>query len=442
MIMLRLLFALAVFGLLGAPLSALELDTQPTAVLDGYKVEAFTTRESGVYRPGETVAVRAWVTKDGQAVPGAKLHYSYSGDHGLAGKGEIVASADPAMLEIEVKKAGGLLVKLDFFLPDGRKIYARAGALIGAEELRPGKPEPEDFDAFWNEVKREVLADPGVPAVSPVEAAPEYKGKIEAFDVQIPLQRGGAVSACLTKPAGMPDRKYPALITWHAAGVRSALIQHRYAAMGLLVLDVNAHGLPNWRPGKEYGDLYSGPMKNYRLENADSREKIYFNGMFRRLIRAVAYLQTRPDWDGKTLIVYGASQGGAQALVAAGLFPEAVTGVIALEPALCDHGGVFSGRRNGWPNFIAFKQGKPSNPAVADAVPYYDAVYFAARITRADVLVVTGLIDGTCPPTGVRAAFNVIPSEHKQFRIFPQAIHGMYPEFDRLSDAAIAGLIK
>ena len=35
--------------------------------------------------------------------------------------------------------------------------------------------------------------------------------------------------------------------------------------------------------------------------------------------RAVEYLSERPDWDGRTIVVTGGSQGGLQALVAAGL---------------------------------------------------------------------------------------------------------------------------
>ena len=41
--------------------------------------------------------------------------------------------------------------------------------------------------------------------------------------------------------------------------------------------------------------------------------------MFVRLARALDFLTTRPEWDGKTLAVIGHSQGGCQALVAGGL---------------------------------------------------------------------------------------------------------------------------
>ena len=70
--------------------------------------------------------------------------------------------------------------------------------------------------------------------------------------------------------------------------------------------------------------------------------------MFQRACRALEYLKSRPEWDGRILIVSGGSQGGAQALAAAGLDPQ-VTCCVALVPALCDHHGLLAGRQPSWP---------------------------------------------------------------------------------------------
>ena len=309
------------------------------------------------------------------------------------------------------------------------------------ETVRPGFAEPADFDAFWEEQKRAVRAGAIAPREVPLEVEEPYRGRFELFDVTVATPGTKPVRAYLTRPAGEPGRKFPAMVTWHAAGVRSAMPQYRFAGMGLLVLDVNAHGIGNGGSHEEYVRLYRTTMKDYRFEGADDREKIYFNGMYRRLIRALDYLKARPDWDGRTLIVYGGSQGGAQALAAAGLDP-AVTAVIAHEPAMCDHGAPLAGRTAGWPRFIRMKGGKPADPVVARAVAYYDSAFFAARIRRAECLVLTGFIDTTCVPSSVYAAFNSIPSASKRIVNFPQAIHGSYPEFDRVTDEFLAGLLR
>ncbi len=425
----------------GAAWAAYDMRNQPTAAMDGWKIEAETDRPEAVYRSGESVEFHIRLLKDGKPVSGQKLLWNAHGDHGLGASGELTSAAEPVTLRITPRGPGFTLLKVDFRITLDKKIYARAGAMTDPESIRPGASEPADFDAFWKSQKQAVRSEPMVPEVVPLEVEEPYRGRFEVFDVTVNTPGTNPVRAYLTRPVGEPGRKFPAMITWHAAGVRSAIRQYRFAGMGLLVLDVNAHGIDNGGRHEDYVRLYQTTMKDYRFEHAESRNDIYFNGMYRRLIRALDYLKTRPDWDGRTLIVYGGSQGGAQALVAGGLDSD-VTAVIAHEPALCDHGAPFAGRTPGWPKFIQQKAGKPVDPAVAQAVLYYDSAFFAARIRRADCLLLTGFIDTTCVPSSVYAAFNSIPSASKRIVNFPQAIHGSYPEFDQVTDEFLARLLK
>lgn len=435
----RTLFLSLLLGIVLPAVRAYDMRNQPTAFLDGWKIEAETEKPEALYRIGETAVIRIRLLKYGNPVPGYKLIYSYRSDNAPSGKGELISTEKPLLLKITPRAPGFSILKVDFLLPDGRKIYARAGFMTDPKAIRPGIPEPQDFTTFWETQKSAVRAEPLQAEERKIDADPE--GKFEVWDITVPTPGTHPVRAYLTKPVGKTGQKYPALITWHAAGVRSAIKQFHFAAKGVLVLDVNAHGIDNGRPETEYGELYRTTMRNYRFENAGNRDKIYFNGMFRRLIRALDYLKTRPDWDGKTLIVYGASQGGAQALVAAGIDP-AVTAVIAHEPALCDHGAPYTGRQAGWPRYIAFKNHKVVDPDIAATVPYYDAAYFAARIHSARCLLTTGFIDTTCVPSSVYAAYNLIPSKSKRIMNFPQAIHGTYPEFDRATDEFLDELLN
>lgn len=79
-------------------------------------------------------------------------------------------------------------------------------------------------------------------------------------------------------------------------------------------------------------------MNNYPRQGQASRDTFYFKGMYMRVLRALAYAKTRPEWDGRTLLVYGGSQGGAQAMAAAALDPD-VSFCLVTVPALCDHAG-------------------------------------------------------------------------------------------------------
>lgn len=135
--------------------------------------------------------------------------------------------------------------------------------------------------------------------------------------------------------------------------------------------------------------------------------------MFLRLMRALEFLKAQPEWDGKNLIVTGGSQGGLQALAAAGL-DQQVTFCLAGKPWCCDLGGVTLGRQRGW------------RPGYTPALGYFDAANHAKRI-RAFVLVDIGLGDYVCPPSGVTAMFNNIPSANKKLVYMQGATHGFTP---------------
>jgi len=112
--------------------------------------------------------------------------------------------------------------------------------------------------------------------------------------------------------------------------------------------------------------------------------------MYLRDARAIDYIQTRPDWDGKTIVIMGTSMGGQQSLVTAGLRPQ-VTAVIVNEPSGADSNGDLHGRKAGYPNWPS------KDPKVMETALYFDTVNLASRI-KAPVLAASGFIDTTAPP--------------------------------------------
>src|SRR5206468_4316032 len=122
-----------------------------------------------------------------------------------------------------------------------------------------------------------------------------------------------------------------------------------YAAQGWLVLNVEPHDVPSDMPQAFY-DALPQLIKNYRLIGRHSRDESYFLPMYLGDYRAVEYLASRADWDGKTLVVMGTSMGGQQGFAVAGLNPR-VTALIANVPAGCDFLGPLSGRAAPYPNW-------------------------------------------------------------------------------------------
>ncbi len=117
----------------------------------------------------------------------------------------------------------------------------------------------------------------------------------------------------------------PDWIRWHARN-------------GWLALNISAHDLPIDKPAEFYSEKASKELNDYPGIGNDDRETSYFLPMFLSCRRAVDYLTQREDWDGKSLVVHGGSQGGYQAIVTAGIHP-AVTAMAANVPAGCDHTG-------------------------------------------------------------------------------------------------------
>lgn len=157
----------------------------------------------------------------------------------------------------------------------------------------------------------------------------------------------------------------------------------------------------NGQPQEYYDQLEAGELKDYAYQGMESREDYYFRGMYLRLMRTLDFLCQQPEWDGKRILVIGESQGGGQALAAAGL-DKRVTAVVASVPAMCDWTGPLAGRKGGWPNAIGYNMG---NEMVLDATPYFDAAYIL-KGSKATVFTEIGFIDSTCPSTSIYAAIN------------------------------------
>ena len=287
------------------------------------------------------------------------------------------------------------------------KTTALAAAAYDPLQIKPSMPVPDDFDAFWTAQKAALAKVPLKSRLTPVETA--VKG-VEAFDLQVDCLGGKPVSGYFGRPKGAKPKSLPAVLHVHGAGVRSSGLGSVSWALnegGMLSLDINAHGIPNGKPAEFYTALQNGELKDYRAHGNKDRETVYFKGMFLRLIRAIDFLTAQPEWDGKTVIVYGSSQGGFQALAAAGLDAR-VTFICAGVPAGCDHTGSQANRVSGWPKIVPNGQDGKPDPAALQASRYFDCVNFATRAKCKGAAVTVGFIDTTCPPTSVYAAYNAL----------------------------------
>jgi cephalosporin-C deacetylase-like acetyl esterase len=288
--------------------------------------------------------------------------------------------------------------------------------VVGAEKIVPSAPRPDDFDEFWEAKLRELNAVPMNPQLA---SAPSHKPNVEYWKIKLDNIRGASIQGQLARP--FPGEKLPALLIVQWAGVyplQKAWVTDR-ASEGWLALNINAHDLPIDEPEEFYREQAAGPLKDYPAIGNDNRDTSYFLRMYLSCYRAADYLAQRPDWNGKTLIVSGGSQGGLQSLMTAGLHPQ-ITAALAVVPAGCDMLGPNAGRAPGWPAWYWNVSGKDAEK-VRQAARYFDVVNFAPRV-KCPVLVGLGLVDQVCPPAGIFAALNQIQSA-KEIVVLPSAEH-------------------
>ena len=141
---------------------------------------------------------------------------------------------------------------------------------------------------------------------------------------------------------------YPALLRVPGAGVRP-YSGDTYTAPGqCIVLEIGIHGIPVTMEQKVYDNLLGGALNNYWDVNIASPEKNYYKRVVTGAVRAVDFIASLPEWNGKTLGVTGSSQGGFLSLAVAAL-DKRVTFLAAVHDAMCDFEAECHNVAGGWP---------------------------------------------------------------------------------------------
>lgn len=384
-----------------------------SAAEPAYALKVVTDRPDALYSVGDEAAFLISVAQGDKPVTDGSV--SFVVDDFLTGgkaaglpQGKLPLGSEPARVVVKGRRPEFLRCQVTFQSADGKTLRSIAGAGFSPEKIELSLPVPDDFDEFWADQKRQLGEIPQNPKLTPIEHA---DASLVCFDAQVQCLGDAPVSGYFAKPKDAKAKSLPAILWVHGAGVRSSSLGNavKGAQAGFLSVDINAHGLPNGKPNEFYTQQNAGPLNGYRHAGRASRDTIYFRGMFLRLVRAIDFLTSRPEWNGQHVVVIGHSQGGGQSLAAGGL-DERVTLIAPGVPAICDHSGVAAGRVNGWPKLVPNgANGKPE-AQILQAARYVDAVNFAARC-KADAIMSVGFIDAVCPPSSCYAAYNVLRGE-------------------------------
>lgn len=359
------------------------------------------------------------VLKAQNLLPGVTVDYELGPEmYPTETKTGVVLKDGKLTLRGTMKTPGFLRCKVKAHV-DGRTYEGLATAAYAPEELRPVSQLPDDFLKFWETTLANARQTPLNPTMTLLPERCTETSNVYEVSFQTKAW-GGRMFGILSVPKA--EGTYPALLRVPGAGVRPYSGDTYLAPGKVIVLEVGIHGIPVTMQQSVYDNLAAGALNGYWNFCRDNRDQNYYNRVIVGALRAVDFICSLPQYNGKALGVTGSSQGGALSVITAAL-DSRVTFYGAVHPALCDHEAFLKKRAGGWPHY--YYQAAPTDKELK-ALRYYDTANFA-RCLKATGWFSWGYNDEVCPPTSMYAAYNAVTAP-KELHLYLETGHYWYQE--------------
>ncbi|MDM8337738.1 acetylxylan esterase [Mediterranea massiliensis] len=359
------------------------------------------------------------VLKAQNLLPGVTVDYELGPEmYPTETKTGVVLKDGKLTLRGTMKTPGFLRCKVKAHV-DGRTYEGLATAAYAPEELRPVSQLPDDFLKFWETTLANARQTPLNPTMTLLPERCTETSNVYEVSFQTKAW-GGRMFGILSVPKA--EGTYPALLRVPGAGVRPYSGDTYLAPGKVIVLEVGIHGIPVTMQQSVYDNLAAGALNGYWNFCRDNRDQNYYNRVIVGALRAVDFICSLPQFNGKALGVTGSSQGGALSVITAAL-DSRVTFFGTVHPALCDHEAFLKKRAGGWPHY--YYQAEPTDKELK-ALRYYDTANFA-RCLKAIGWFSWGYNDEVCPPTSMYAAYNAVTAP-KELHLYLETGHYWYQE--------------
>lgn len=364
-----------------------------------------------LYQTGENAKVEVSFCKYGIPRDG-ELKYSIGNDMLQPDKhGSVKLKNGRAVINMGTKKTPGFRdMKLSVSL-DGKTYEHHIKVGFSVDKIKPYTQEPQDFRSFWQKNVEELKQ---VPMSYTKELYKDYcTDKIDCYLVKLQIDNmGHSMYGFLFYPKNAQPGKHPVVLCPPGAGIKTIKDPMRnkyYAENGFVRFEVEIHGLDPRISSETFGEIsraFNDRNGGYLANGLENKDIYYMKHVYVGLVRCIDFLTSLPEWDCKNVAVQGGSQGGALAIIAAGL-DSRVTQCVANHPALSDMAGYAAkGGTGGYPHFCRQPQ-ILSNKDCLNTLAYFDVVNFA-RYVKAPTYLTWGYNDVTCPPTTSYAVWNTL----------------------------------
>ena len=385
-----------------------------------------------IYRTGEKAKIKISLFKYGIPQDGITVNYETGSELMPSDKtGSITLKNGKAEINIGTLDKPGFRDCIFSVMINGKKYSHHVKVGFSPDKIKPYTKMPDGFMDFW---KNNIKEASEFPLKYTKEKAEEYcTEKIDCYLIKLQLNnRGQAVYGYLFYPKNAKPGSCPVVLSPPGAGIKTIKepLRHKYyAEEGFIRLEFEIHGLNptmSEEQFKEISNAFNGKENGYLTNGLDNKDNYYMKRVYLSCLRCIDLLTSLPEWDGKNVIVQGGSQGGALAMITAGL-DKRVTACVVNHPALSDMAGYMAGRAGGYPHF--FRTRGMDTKEKLETMSYYDVVNFA-RLIKADTFMTWGFNDNTCPPTTSYAVYNTLEC-NKEALITPINEHWTSEETER-----------
>ncbi len=289
-------------------------------------VKGFTNKASVGYKVGEDITFTLSFQGVTNAIPAGTYFYQWkrTGDDGQVEEGRDTLTKDPFTHTTKLEKPGFVRFSAEVVTADGKpfkkkvgkaeqRLFFEGGAGVALDALESRlEVNPRDFDAWIKELGRKVAAVPFKKVERTPVAAPDLRGQT-LFAVSVPCPGERPVTGYLALPdAAVKGEKMPCRLAFMACGF------------------AKAQPLPSkW----DVSDAYVTLVMAYDAAPEAKAAEGYYPDLTAQILRALQYLKSIPEWNGRELVAHGSGAGSQLAVMAGGL-RAGVTKVVCLNVSI------------------------------------------------------------------------------------------------------------
>ena len=416
------------------------------------------------YDIGQQATLRVVAREGGVPLQGTWLRYKVGPEMFLPERYDSVAFKDgEAVIPMgTMNEPGFLACQYEFPTTEGRPWRDLVKVAFSPEQIKTLTPMPRDFEQFWQGALAEARKVPfeaefqevpdatddrfvtrlvrlrvgknkwmqGYLTIPRSTSLPTGKDGVRGWGSTSSPQSGGlrGWGSTSSPQSGGLRGAFPVVLCPPGAGSQKIYPSDYFPKQGCIYLKIEIHDNDQRLSDDAYNEMRQQKCDGYMRRGMASKDTYYYKDVYVGCARAVDFLCSLPEWDGKNVIVTGGSQGGALTIVTAAL-NEKVTLCAPFYPALCDLTGFLHQRAGGWPKFFSSwskdSQVEIPQEQAVETLQYFDVVNFA-RLLKVPTFMSWGYSDDTCSPTSVWAAWNEIKAP-KANDITPSSGHWRFP---------------